>query len=116
MPDITVKKLDEMERYTGPFQKGQDFFFAGKSLGLTKIGMNAIRMPPHWEHYPEHDHAENGEEELYIPLQGSGTLYADGQSYPMEPGVLIRVGATTRRKIVPGPEGMILLGLSDQPD
>jgi uncharacterized cupin superfamily protein len=116
MPDITVKKLDEMERYTGPFQKGQDFFFAGKSLGLTKIGMNAIRMPPHWEHYPEHDHTENGEEELYIPLQGSGTLYADGQSYPMGPGVLIRVGATTRRKIVPGPEGMILLGLSDQPD
>jgi uncharacterized cupin superfamily protein len=114
MPDITIKQLDEMERYTGPFQKGQDFFFAGKSLGLTKIGMNAIKMPPHWEHYPEHDHAENGEEELYIPLEGSGTLYAEGQSYPMRRGVLIRVGATTKRKIVPGPEGMILLGLSDQ--
>jgi len=47
MPDITIKTLDEMERYAGPFQKGQDFFFAGKSLGLSKIGMNAIRMPPH---------------------------------------------------------------------
>jgi hypothetical protein len=52
MPDITVKYLDEMERYTGSFERGQQFFFAGKSLGLSKLGMNAIRMPPNWEHYP----------------------------------------------------------------
>jgi uncharacterized cupin superfamily protein len=116
MPDITVKQIDELERYTGPFQKGQQFFFAGKSLGLCKLGMNAIRMPAHWEHYPEHDHAASNEEELYIPLEGSGTLYAEGQSYPMKRGVLIRVGAATKRKIVPGPEGMTLLMLSDRPD
>jgi uncharacterized cupin superfamily protein len=116
MPDITVKQLDELERYTGSFQKGQQFFFAGKSLGLSKLGMNAIRMPPNWEHYPEHDHATDNEEELYIPLEGSGTLHAEGQSYPMERGVLIRVGATTKRRIVPGPEGMTLLVLSDRPD
>jgi hypothetical protein len=42
MPDIIVKYLDEMERYTGSFEHGQQFFFAGKSLGLSKIGMNAI--------------------------------------------------------------------------
>src|SRR5262249_29809244 len=116
MPDITVKHLDELEAYIGPFQKGQQFFFAGKSLGLSKLGMNAIRMPPHWKHYPEHDHAADGEEELYIPLEGSGTLYAESQSYPIHPGVLIRVGAATKRKIVPGPEGMTLLVLSDRPD
>jgi len=116
MLDITVKKLDEMERYNGPFQKGQDFFFASKSLGLAKIGMNAIRMPPNWEHYPEHDHAADGEEELHIPLEGSGILYAEGQSYPLRRGVLIRVGAATKRKIVPGPDGMTLLVLSDRPD
>jgi uncharacterized cupin superfamily protein len=116
MPDITVKKLEEMDRYAGPFQKGQDFFFAGKSLELSKIGMNAIRMPPYWEHYPEHDHAEDNEEELYILLEGSGTLYAEGRTYPMHRGVLIRVGAATKRKIVPGPDGMTLLILSDRPE
>ena len=42
--------------------------------------MNAISMPPNWEHYPEHDHATENEEELYTPLEGSGTLYAKGQS------------------------------------
>ena len=116
MSDITVKHIDEFERYTGSFQKGQQFFFAGKSLGLSKLGMNAIRMPPHWEHYPEHEHAADNEEELYIPLEGSGTLYAEGTTYPMRRGVLIRVGATTKRKIVPGPEVMTLLMLSDRPD
>jgi uncharacterized cupin superfamily protein len=116
MPDITIKRLDVMERYTGTFQKGQQFFFAGKSLGLAKLGMNAIRMPPNWEHYPEHDHAADNEEELYIPLEGREMLHAEDQSYPMERGVLIRVGAATKRKIVSGPEGMTLLMLSDRPD
>ena len=116
MSDITVKHLDELERYTGPFQKGQQFFFAGKSLGLSALGMNAISMPPHWEHYPEHDHAADNEEELYIPLEGSGTLYAEGESHPISRGVLIRVGAATKRKIVPGPEGMTLLLVSNRPD
>jgi uncharacterized cupin superfamily protein len=116
MSDITVKHLDELERYTGPFQKGQQFLFAGKSLGLCTLGMNAIKMPPHWEHYPEHDHVENDEEELYITLEGSGTLHAGGEAFPMERGVLIRVGATTKRKIVPGVDGMTLLMLSNRPD
>jgi len=116
MADITVKYLDEMERYTGSFEHGQQFFFAGKSLGPSKLGMNAIRMPPNWEHYPEHDHAADNEEELYIPLEGSGTLHAEGQTYPMQRGVLIHVGAATKRKIVPGPERMTLLMLSDRPD
>ena len=116
MPDIIIKQIDELERYTGAFQKGQDFFFGGKSLGLSKIGMNAIRMPPPWEHYPEHDHAADNEEELYIPLEGSGMLHAEGQTHPMKRGVLIRVGAVTKRKIVPGPEGMTILILSDRPE
>ena len=116
MPDITIKNLDEMERYAGSFQHGQQFFFAGKSLGLCTLGMNAIRMPPDWDHYPEHDHAADNEEELYIPLEGSGTLHVEGHTYPMQRGFLIRVGAATKRKIVPGPEGMTLLVLSNRPD
>src|SRR5207244_8339315 len=115
MSDITIKHLDEMERYTGSFQHGQQFFFAGKSLGLSKLGMNAIRMPPHWEHYPEDDHAADNEEELYIPLEASGTPHAEGQTYPMQRGGLMRVGAATRGKSLPGPEGMTLVALMGRP-
>src|SRR5439155_20749771 len=102
--------------YTGAFHKRKPFYMASKRPGLAKPGMSAIKMPPNWEHYPEHDHAADNEEELYIPIEGSGTLYVEGQSYPIERGVLIPVGAATKRKIVPGPEGMTLLALSDRPD
>ena len=84
--------------------------------GGRKLDMNAIRMPPPWEHYPEHDHALDNEEEVYVPLEGSGTLHAEGQIYPIYRGILIRVGGATKGKIVPGPEGMTLLMLSDRPD
>jgi hypothetical protein len=48
--------------------------------------------------------------------RGVGLSTLRGQSYPMQRGVLIRVGATTKRRIVPGAEGMTLLMLSDRPD
>jgi hypothetical protein len=38
----------------------------------------------------------DNEEELYIPLEGNGTLFAEGRSYPMKRGVLIRVGAAAK--------------------
>ena len=41
----THKQSDELERHTGPFHKSQDFFVGGKSLDLSKIGMNAIKVP-----------------------------------------------------------------------
>lgn len=116
MSDVTAKRIEEIELYSGPFQKGQKFYLAGKSLGLSSLGMNVIDMPPNWEHYPEHDHAEDNEEELYVVLEGSGTLYAEGKSYPMERGIFIRVGASTKRKVVPGPEGMTMAVFSNIPD
>ena len=98
MPDITVKHLDDMERYTGSFQHGQQFYFAGKSLALSKLGMNAIRMPPNWEHYPEHDHAAENEEELYIQdLKSANGTYVDdsfaAQATPISTESKIQLGA-----------------------
>src|SRR4026207_334887 len=102
MPDITIKRLDQMERYSGSFQKGQQFFFAGKSLGLAKLGMNGCKMPPHWEHYSEHGHVADDEEELYIPLEGSGELFCEGQSDPIACTCLSRRRPGHPAGIVPG--------------
>ena len=63
---------------------------------------------PNWEHYPEHDHAANNEASFIFRWTGTGLFTAEGQTYPMKRGFLIRVGAATRRKIVPGPDGMTL--------
>ncbi|MFQ5742720.1 MAG: cupin domain-containing protein [Acidobacteriota bacterium] len=109
MADVTVKGFDELENYGG------NFLYAGKGLGVTAWGMNVERLPPNWTEYPEHDHSEDGQEEVYVVLQGSATLQANGESWELEPGTLARVGAGQKRKLAPGNEGVTLLAIGGTP-
>lgn len=109
MADVTVKRLDELESHGGRF------LYAGKGLGVTAWGMNVERLPPNWTEYPEHDHAEDGQEEVYVVLEGEATLEADGERWQLQPGTLARVGAGQKRKLVPGDEGVTLLALGGTP-
>lgn len=111
MADVTVKKFDELESYQG---EGR-FNYAGKSLGVTAWGMNLEQFPPSWDGYPEHDHAEDGQEEVFIVLEGSATLHADGETWTLEPGSLARVGPSQKRRIVPGERGVTILALGGTP-
>lgn len=109
MPDVTVKSLDELESYENRF------LYAGKSLGVSAWGMNVVRMPADWDGYPEHDHAKDGQEEAYVLLEGSATLQAGGESWQLAPGVMARVGAQQKRKIVPGSDGATMLVIGGTP-
>jgi uncharacterized cupin superfamily protein len=111
MADVTVKKFDEMESYK---DEGR-FVYAGRSLGVSAWGMNLENFPPAWDGYPEHDHADDGQEEVFIVLKGSATLHAEGETWTLAPGMLARVGPTTKRKIVPGAEGVTMLVLGGTP-
>jgi len=115
MPDVTVKRLDEIDSYQGPAGPPGQFLYAGRSLGVTAWGMNVLKLPPGWTGYPEHDHARDGQEEVYVVLRGSARLEAGGKSWELESGMLVRVGAGQRRKIVPGGEGVTLLALGGTP-
>lgn len=109
MADVTVKRIDELEGY-----KGQ-FLYAGKGLGVSAWGMNILRLPAGWADYPEHDHAKDGQEEVYILLEGSAVLKAGAESWVLGAGTLARVGAAQKRTIVPGPAGATLLVLGGTP-
>ena len=56
-----------------------------------------------------------GQEEVYIALSGSGTLEADGESYPIDSDHIARVGPTVKRKITAGPDGLRLLAIAARP-
>jgi uncharacterized cupin superfamily protein len=114
MPDVTIKSFDELDKYAGETH-GAEFLYAGKSLGVTAWGMNVERLPAHWDGYPEHDHSEDGQEEVYVMLEGSAVLHADGQSWTLEPGSIARVGPTQKRRLVPGNDGATLLILGGTP-
>jgi uncharacterized cupin superfamily protein len=109
MADVTVKAFDDLDNHEGVF------LYAAKGLGVTSWGMNVERMPPNWDGYPEHDHAGDGQEEVYVVLEGSATLEADGETWDLAPGHLARVGPAQKRKVVPGNSGATLLVLGGTP-
>jgi len=110
MADYTAMRIDEMEAgFGGGFVK------ARASLGVSSFGMQIIRMPPEYGDYPEHDHAEDGQEEVYVALGGSGWIDVEGERVDFDKDTLVRVAAGTKRKVHPGPEGLSMLVLGGCP-
>jgi mannose-6-phosphate isomerase-like protein (cupin superfamily) len=110
MADYTVKRIDEIE---GIYRGG--FRLARAALGVQSFGMQVLELPPSFEDYPEHDHTEGGQEEVYLALRGSGELEIEGKRIAIDPETIVRVGPETRRKIYPGKEGLRLLALGGVP-
>ena len=120
MADVSHLRIDEIDPID--FLDGFAFRPAGAELGGTPFGMSIIDMPPSTTDYPAHDHASEGpgnppaeqlgQEEVYIALRGSAEVEVDGRRYPLDADHVIRVGPSARRKILPGPDGLRLLGLS----
>jgi mannose-6-phosphate isomerase-like protein (cupin superfamily) len=114
MPDVTLATIDEMETiYDGIARR------ARATLGVSAWGMQVMTLPANWDGYPDHSHdattEEAGQEEVYIPLEGSAVLVADEQSYELRPGVMVRVGPEQKRQILPGDEGIRFIALGGAP-
>jgi hypothetical protein len=102
--DYAVKKIDEMEAvYGGAFKRVR------AELGVEAFGMQIIDLPANFEGYPEHDHAGDGQEEVFFALRGGGEIEIEGERFPLDGDHVARVAAGTKRKVWPGPEGMRML-------
>ena len=110
MADYTAKKISDMQAGFGG-----GFIKARAELGVTSFGMQVIAMPPNYGDYPEHDHADDGQEEVYAVLDGSGTMDVEGERVEMDPETLIRVPAGTKRKVLAGPQGLRMLVIGGCP-
>jgi cupin domain len=101
MGEYTVKKIDDMEAvYLGAFKR------ARAELGVESFGLQVIDLPPDCENYPEHDHAGDGQEEVFMAIKGGGEIEIDGERFPLDPDHMVRVASGTKRKVWPGAEGM----------
>lgn len=110
MADYTAKRIDEMEAGFGG-----GFIKARAELGVTSFGMQIIRMPGNYGDYPEHDHAGDGQEEVYLALDGSGSIDIEGERVELDRDTMVRVAAGTRRKVYPGPDGLTMLVIGGRP-
>jgi hypothetical protein len=107
MGEYAVKKIDEMEAvFLGGFKR------ARAELGVESFGLQVIDMPPNYPDYPEHDHAGDGQEEVFMAIRGGGEIEIEGERFPLDPEHMVRVAAGTMRKVWPGDEGirMVIVG------
>jgi mannose-6-phosphate isomerase-like protein (cupin superfamily) len=87
--------------------------------------MQLFNLPPRFdEPFSRHAHAEmpeemafanHGQEEVYVPLQGRGTLIAGEERWPLEPGMAVRVGPAQFRQIVTEDEPLQYLAIGATP-
>ena len=112
MADVTVKQVEDMEAiFYGSFKR------AGAALEVDSFGMNVVDFPPDSGEgvYPDHDHADVGEEEVYLAWKGSGTLTVEGEEITLDQNTIVRVGPETKRKVRSGSDGLRLLVLGGVP-
>jgi hypothetical protein len=106
MGNYEVKNIDEMEAvYGGAFKR------ARAELGVTAFGMQIIDLPGNFENYPEHDHANDRQEEVFLAMRGGGEIEIDGERFPLDVDHVARVSPGIKRKIWPGPDGIRLVAL-----
>jgi hypothetical protein len=110
MADYTVRRIDDMEgAYGGAFKRVR------AELGVSSFGMAIIDMPPNFQHYPAHDHARDGQEEVFLALRGGGEIDIEGERFPLDVDHVVRVAPGTERKVLPGPDGIRVLVLGAKP-
>jgi hypothetical protein len=108
--DYTAKRIDEMEAgFGGGFVK------ARAELGVTAFGMQVIQLPPGYSDYPEHEHAESGQEEVFLAIGGSGWIDIEGERADLDGDTLVQVGPEAKRKVYAGGEGLRMLVIGGAP-
>lgn len=111
MAGFTIKKIEGMEGIgpRGVFKRARG------ELGVSAFGIAVIEMPPNADGYPEHSHAEDGQEEVYTAMDGSGEIEIEGERHPIDPETMIRVGPGVTRKVVTGEDSLRLLIIGGVP-
>ncbi len=110
MADYTAQRIDEMEAIYGGA-----FFRARASLGVSSFGLAVFDLPPNLDAYPEHDHSEDGQEEVYLALEGSARMQIEGDEVTLDPSTPVRVAPGTKRRISTGDQTARILVISGIP-
>lgn len=110
MQDYALKRIDDMDAaFLGAMKR------ARAELGVESFGMQVIDLPPNFDRYPAHDHADVGQEEVFVVLRGDGEMEIGEERVPLDADHILRVGPAETRKAISGPDGLRLLALGGTP-
>ena len=74
-------------------------------LGARAIKLNRFDNDPR-QSGREHDERDSHQEEIYVPVAGSGQIVVDGERVSLEPGVFVLVEPDATRQVIAGPSGL----------
>lgn len=116
MNALEVKALTSIEPYSGPHAiEGIRFRAIRAAIGVSSWGMNVLELDPGCEGHPKHDHKADGQEEVYLVLEGQVELQTDDQAYTLRQGDLVRVPAEVTRQLITRQVGAVILALGGTP-
>ena len=92
----TIKSIDEFEEMEG--SGGATWRLARKTLGAEAFGFNVVDIEAGGE-IPAHDHTGDNQEEVFIILEGQGTLVTDGEEHDAPAGTFCRLAPEVNRTI-----------------
>jgi uncharacterized cupin superfamily protein len=114
---VNLDQLTESTRRSFGEKYESRHFPIGTALGARKLGYNVTELPPGKAAFPYHFHHVN--EELFLVLEGTGTLRSPGGERPIRSGDLVCCppGADSAHQILnTGSEPLRYLALSTMED
>jgi mannose-6-phosphate isomerase-like protein (cupin superfamily) len=72
--------------------------FLREPLACEQLGVSVIDVEDGRDG-PVHDHADTGQEEVYVLIEGSGILRFEDNEIPLEPGDAVRVTPEVTRQL-----------------
>ena len=91
-----IKRIDEFEEMEG--SGGATWRLARKSLGAEAFGFNVVDIEAGGQ-IPAHDHTGDNQEEVFIILEGHGTIVTDDEEHDAPAGTFCRFAPEVNRTI-----------------
>jgi mannose-6-phosphate isomerase-like protein (cupin superfamily) len=82
----------------------------GAALGVRGFGLYQVELPAGGQTV-SHDHADDGAEDVYAVLQGSGVVVVDGEEVEIGPGQFVAVTPESTRHVRAGEHGLTFIAI-----
>jgi uncharacterized cupin superfamily protein len=82
----------------------------GAALGVHGFGVYQVELPPGAETVA-HDHTDDGAEDVYAVIEGTGVVIVDEDEVPIAPGRFIAVTPDSKRHVRAGEDGLTFIAI-----
>ncbi|WP_414836971.1 MBL fold metallo-hydrolase [Candidatus Nanohalococcus occultus] len=101
LTDVFESYRDNLEAFTA--EQVEKTAFLRRELGTEKVGLSSFELPSGEKHGarddPEKGHFHTRQEEIYLFIEGSGTMKIDNKNIEYEEGTAVRVKPYALRRI-----------------